>query len=51
MRATRTSVGVAFSTPAVATAFGADPDVTPDGRVLVLWRSGESVQVMRRTCP
>jgi hypothetical protein len=50
-RATRTNVGTQFGQTASATAFGGDPDLTPDGRTLVLLRTGNSLQVLQRSCP
>lgn len=51
-RATRTSIGVAFDSSTTATLFGGDPDITPDGRTLMLYSlSASTVQLTRRVCP
>ncbi len=50
-RATRSGTGSAFGPPELVTSFGADPDVSPDGTLLLMSRTGDSLQVVRRTCP
>lgn len=50
-RAIREADSGVFGEPGSVSSFGRDPDVSHDGTVLLLARAGDSLEVIRRTCP